>query len=103
MMYEKIDMEIDIKNLMQSSIKLEAHCSGIYFLFNDDELVYVGRGWNCLLRIAEHTRKESDKIFTSWNYLPVENEEEYRILEKELVRIHNPKYNKVYKNRSRCD
>ena len=91
-------MEIVIDELLRNSIKLEANCSGIYFLFDGNELVYVGRGWNCLLRVAAHTRKNVDKVFTSWNYLPVKNEKEYRELEKELINKYSPKFNKTYKN-----
>jgi|GEM_PF-2485641 len=91
-------MNIDIDQLKGSSKKLEGNLSGVYFLFDQDELVYIGKGWNCLLRVAEHTRKDSDKVFTSWEYVHVSNKSEYTALEKELIRKHAPKYNKVYKN-----
>ena len=90
-------MKIDMEELIQNSIKLEGNCSGIYFLFYEKELVYIGRGWNCLLRVAEHTRKETDKLFTSWNYIPVKDEQEYRVLEKALISQHSPIYIKTYK------
>ena len=89
----------DINRLHSDSSKLEGNCSGVYFLFNANELVYIGKGWNCLLRVAEHTRKDSDKIFTSWNYIHIEDKDEYQTLEKELIGIYKPKYNKVYKNK----
>jgi len=88
----------DIKSLRSSSKLLEGNCSGVYFLFYGDDLVYIGKGWNCLLRVAEHTRKESDKVFTSWNYIPIENKDEYNALEKELIKIYQPKYNKIHNN-----
>ncbi len=91
-------MKIDIEELRNSSKKLEGNVSGVYFLFDQGELVYIGKGWNCLLRVAEHTRKDSDKIFTSWEYIAIENKKEYSALEKELIRRHAPKYNKTYKN-----
>jgi len=53
--------DIEIHKLLETSNKLEGNCSGVYFLFNGEELVYIGKGWNCFLRIAEHTRKDSDK------------------------------------------
>jgi excinuclease UvrABC nuclease subunit len=90
-------MNIEIEDLLKSSHKLEGNCSGIYFLFHGNELVYIGRGWNCLLRVAEHTRKETDKLFTSWNYLPVESEAEYKALERDLIRKFSPIHNKTYK------
>lgn len=47
-----------------------------YIFCITDELVYIGQGWNCVLRVAEHTRKDSDKVFTHWSFFPVENESE---------------------------
>ncbi|MBT8141915.1 MAG: GIY-YIG nuclease family protein [Gammaproteobacteria bacterium] len=90
-------MNIDIEELRKSSSKLEGNLSGLYFLFDQDELVYIGKGWNCLLRVAEHTRKDSDKEFTSWEYIHIESKKEYSALEKKLIKMHTPKYNKTYK------
>ena len=90
--------KIEINTLNANSNRLEGNCSGVYFLFDDKELVYIGKGWNCLLRVAEHTRKDSDKIFTSWNYVHIKDEKEYAVLERELIKTYKPKYNKVYKS-----
>lgn len=89
--------KIDISDLKRTSIELAGNCSGVYFLFNENELVYIGKGWNCLLRVAEHTRKDSDKLFTSWNYIHIERKQDYETLEKELIGLYKPKYNKTYK------
>lgn len=83
----------EIENLNATSNKLSGNCPGVYFLFDGKELVYIGKGWNCLLRVAEHTRKESDKIFTSWNFIHIENDEERDELERKLVRNYKPKFN----------
>jgi excinuclease UvrABC nuclease subunit len=88
-------MNIDIDKLKKNSIPLVGACSGVYFLFSDDELVYVGQGWNCLLRVAEHTRKESDKIFNKWNFIQIDDEKERKELEFQLRKQLKPKYNKV--------
>ena len=89
-------MDIDIPQLAASSKKLEGNGPGIYFLFDGDDLVYIGKGWNCLLRVAEHTRKNSNKKFTSWNYLKIESEKEYSALEKVLIQKYTPRYNKTF-------
>ncbi len=89
-------MEFDIDALHRSSKPLVGNVSGLYFLFNGPELVYIGKGWNCLLRIAEHTRKNSDKNFTSWEFVPIADEAEYSRLERELIQQHSPRYNKTY-------
>lgn len=85
----------DISALQRSSMPLLGNCSGVYFLFNDENLVYVGQGWNCLLRVAEHTRKDSDKVFTRWSFIPLDNEWERKELETTLRATLKPKYNKV--------
>jgi len=61
-------------------------------------LVYVGRGWNCLLRVVEHTRKDTDKIFTSWNYLEFDDENERNTMERVYIQKFKPKYNQVHAN-----
>jgi excinuclease UvrABC nuclease subunit len=86
----------EIEKLFENSIKLEANCPGIYFLFHNEDLVYIGKGWNCLLRIAEHTRKDSVKKFTSWNYIRIDEIEEYNRIEKELIKKYKPIYNKTF-------
>ncbi len=84
----------EIQKLLETSNELEGNCSGVYFLFDGKELVYIGKGWNCFLRIAEHTRKDSDKIFTSWNYIHIKDKTEYNALERKLINKFSPKYNR---------
>ena len=74
---------------------LGGSCSGVYFLYDGDELVYIGQGWNCLLRVAEHTRKESDKVFTHWSFHPVPDEAERKSLERQLRAKFKPKFNRI--------
>ena len=76
-------------------IPLAGSCSGVYFLYCGDELVYIGEGWNCLLRVAEHTRKDSDKIFTHWSFFAVADKSQRKQLERALRGKHKPKYNRV--------
>ena len=92
-------MEVNNKQLTKlklNSTKLEGNCGGVYFLFNHEELVYIGKGWNCLLRIAEHTRKDSDKVFTSWNYISIDEADMRSKVERTLIKTYKPLYNKVY-------
>ena len=85
----------EISELQKTSMPVLGNCSGVYFLFDDDALVYVGQGWNCLLRVAEHTKKDSDKVFNNWSYIPVDSEQERKELESQLRASLKPKYNKV--------
>lgn len=86
-------LDLDMVGLKRNVIALQGTCSGVYFLFEGDELVYVGEGWNCALRVAEHTRKESKKVFSSWTFLPMEDERERKALEREVCLQYKPKYN----------
>jgi excinuclease UvrABC nuclease subunit len=87
----------DVAMLQKKSKRLEGNGPGVYFLFHDEELVYVGKSWNCLLRVAEHTRKETNKVFDSWSYYPTDYDEDLLELEKELIGLHRPKYNIQHK------
>lgn len=79
----------ELKRLERNALK--GVCSGIYLLFNNDELVYVGQSWNCFLGVAEQTRR--DKIFTSWNFTHIEGETQRRDLKRQLIEKYRPKYN----------
>lgn len=76
-------------------LPIQGSCSGVYFLYDDQNLVYIGEGWNCFLRVAEHTRKDSVKNFTHWTFIPIEGRDERKQLEKELRHQYKPKYNRV--------
>jgi excinuclease UvrABC nuclease subunit len=88
-------VNIDLRSLRASAVQRLGNVSGVYFLFDGDELVYIGQGWNCLLRVAEHTRKDSDKKFTHWNFVEIQSEAERKDIEQELRRAHSPKYNRI--------
>lgn len=88
-------MHINISRISQTSVPIHGNVSGVYFLFHNDEVVYIGQGWNCFLRVAEHTRKDSCKIFTHWSYVEVESETERKALERELIKKHRPKFNRI--------
>jgi len=80
--------------LRGTATSLAGQVSGVYFLYDGEDLVYIGQGWNCFLRVAEHTRKDSDKRFTHWTFVEVESEAERKALEFQLRTVHAPKYNK---------
>lgn len=87
--------QLDIEELCNESKRLQGACAGVYFLYLGEELVYVGEGWNCLLRVAEHTRRDANKAFDRWNFIPVDGRQERKTLERSLRRQHRPRYNKV--------
>ena len=85
----------DLRALRDSAQELKGQVPGVYLLFDADELVFVGQSWNCLLRVAENTGKDSDKHFTHWSYLPVESAAERKALEREFRQVHSPRYNRA--------
>jgi hypothetical protein len=62
---------------------------GVYFLVNDDEIVYVGQSINIHQRIGEH---EKTKIFTTFTYVECSYEELNKI-EARYIDMFKPKYN----------
>lgn len=90
--------EVEIEKLYKNSMPKEGKCPGVYFLFDEEKLVYIGSGWNCLLRVAEHTRKEPQRQvkFTKWNYIEITGENEYRAEEERLIRKYQPRGNKTH-------
>ena len=62
---------------------------GIYFLFDKNELVYIGQSINCLSRIAEH---ENCKKFDSYYILKCEREQLSEI-EAVYIERYKPRYN----------
>lgn len=65
-------------------------CSGVYFLFEGDEVVYVGQGANPMARINTHL---IDKKFDSYYVVPCD-EENLNQTEAEYITKYLPKYNK---------
>ena len=65
--------------------------TGIYFLYDGPELVYIGRAKNVFLRIYSHMYK-GDKQFTSWAFERVPDDQQWA-REGELIAKHQPKYN----------
>lgn len=64
---------------------------GVYFLYNDGELVYVGQTNDIFRRISEHSR--SDKQFNWWRYFEIDDENLRKAIEYMFIQIAKPKYN----------
>lgn len=72
------------------------HYTGVYFLMNEWELIYVGKTTKLVQRIKGHKNdtvllKEFDGIF----FLPIEEGWEMDILERTYIEMYQPKYNKL--------
>ena len=100
---EKIINELDFENIFKEVFELKRltnknECtgkSGIYFLFEDDIIVYIGITKNFHNRIYEgRTSHIESKQFDSYSILPIKKEN--YILEKLediLINFFNPEYN----------
>ena len=70
--------------------------SVIYFLYCNDEIVYVGQTESLMTRISQHIQ-ENTKIFTSFKFIYFEGSEKERLLkEKEFIKQIKPIYNIVH-------
>lgn len=65
--------------------------SGVYILYKNNNIVYVGESANILSRIGEHIR-ENMKDFDEFEYFEL-NEEDRMDLEAFIIRVMKPKYN----------
>lgn len=66
---------------------------GVYFLFNKEELIYIGRSVCVLSRMYSHLK---DKKFDSYSFIECETEQECKALEAKMIRECNPKLNKCH-------
>lgn len=74
---------------------LVGHSPGIYALYDGDELYYVGKSTELRKRVRHHLR---DRHLASWTHFSlylVRREEHIHEIESLLVRIANPKGNRV--------
>jgi len=64
--------------------------TGVYFLFEGDDIVYIGQSRDIHQRITNHY---ATKVFDSWNYIKIKPSE-LDIREAEYIIEYRPIYNK---------
>lgn len=65
---------------------------GVYFLFREYELLYIGKSVKCTRRVSKH--KWFGRIpFEDWRVIPVDDEEDCGQLERAMIRKFKPPYN----------
>lgn len=67
---------------------------GVYFLFFEDELQYVGQSVNILARIGTHA--QNGVAFDSWSFVPIAKEKLMEI-ERNYIMAFDPPLNKILK------
>jgi excinuclease ABC subunit C len=95
------DIQKGIK-VLQDNVKLAPEKPGVYRMLNDNDMVlYVGKAKNIKKRIIAYTRIEQLTArlqrmvaeVRKMEFIVVENENRALILENELIKKYNPKYN----------
>lgn len=84
----KLERKVDSLELFEDKV-------GVYFLYKDDDIVYIGQSINIGNRIRSHKRgKGGYKKFTHYSYLPLKTED---LNNTEAILIYNflPIHNKV--------
>jgi len=71
---------------------------GVYFLIQDNKIVYIGKSFNIYVRIDQHYKSEKI-IFDKWNYIEL-SKEKIDEMETRYVLKYNPKYNKILPTKS---
>jgi len=79
--------------IVQNAVLLPLCHSGIYYLLDGDEIVYIGQSRNVSYRIAAHI-SEGQKIFNRYLFFPC-NIEDLNATECEEIIKYKPKYNKT--------
>lgn len=87
-------MDINITQLARTSAGVRGTCPGVYFLFQDNELVYIGHGRNCFFGVAEQTLQKAAKVFNRWSHVQIEDDDERKNLAHSLIARHRPLYNR---------
>lgn len=72
---------------------------GVYLLFDDGKVVYVGQTNDIFRRISEHSR-DGSKAFDNFKYLECDDEKTRLMIEYHLIQRYKPKYNEDYRNLS---
>jgi excinuclease UvrABC nuclease subunit len=78
-----------IYNFHYSKLKEKAKRSGLYFLFKNSNLVYIGASHNIFTRVQSHDYSKE------WDYaeLYLTNENPF-LIEYDYIKKYQPKYNK---------
>jgi hypothetical protein len=70
----------------------------VYFLIQDNQIVYIGYSNTFYLRISQHL--VSEKVFDSYYFIKYDSKEEALLKEKEFIKEFNPFFNGQYSDKS---
>ena len=82
-----IDLDLDtLENLNLEIVRC------IYFLYQDDKLVYIGKTNNLVQRLLQH-RYEKSKVFNSYKKYLILEDSNIDEIENDFIKKYNPEYN----------
>lgn len=73
--------------------------TGVYFLFNEGQLCYIGQSIDILSRICSHAK---EKIFTSYAFVECQ-EKELNEIEKKYIEKYTPDLNRCLNKKHRTE
>ena len=91
---EHISKEIFSKHT-ELITKLIDTSSGVYALYDENELYYVGRATQLRTRVKQHLKDRHESAWTHYSLFLIKNHEHIGEIESLLVRIANPKGNAI--------
>lgn len=85
---------LDTSEIARCRVAPVAH-AGVYFLFDGDVIVYVGRSSNVVQRVNSHKNHVSQglKIFDTYAFIPIADEALREAVERHYIEALEPKYN----------
>lgn len=87
-------------NFLDTLPKHDVPSMGVYFLFYNDTLIYIGQSKRVLIRFDEHFLT---KEFTSFSFIKCKTSYETTILEREFIKKYNPPLNIALKTMKTVD
>ena len=98
---------MNISESLKQQVETLPDLPGVYQYFNDsDEIIYVGKAKNLKKRVASYFNKIHDqgktnvlvKNIVSLKYIVVDTEEDALLLENNLIKEYQPRYNVLLKD-----
>lgn len=81
---------VDVRKVEKVFLK-----SGVYFLFKDKKVVYIGESHCVISRVSQHTQ-EGIKEFDEFRLIYIEGERDREKEEKKMIRKFRPVYNYTF-------
>jgi excinuclease UvrABC nuclease subunit len=92
-------LDTDLNSLKSVNVK---PLRGIYFLYDNDELVYIGQSISIQRRVWQHFHGDSrieQKSFNKYKFIEINEDESLDKIELLFILEYNPKYNKNFKSK----